>query len=87
MKVNRAEDTIELTHEDAEFAKLNRARAMMMQVCKVCELEADEAMNVLANVIVMIAVHECLPRADLVDAVGSMYDARLKADMEDETLN
>lgn len=87
MKINKAEDTIELTPDSEEFAKLNRARVMMMQVCKVCELEADEAMNVLANVLVMVAVHECLPRADLVEAVGLMYDARLKVDMQDETLN
>ena len=87
MKVNKTEETIELTHEDAEFAKLNRARAMMMKVCETCELEADEAMNVTANVLVSIAVHECLPRADLVEAVGLMYDARLKEDMQDETLN
>ena len=87
MKVNKAEETIELTHEDAEFAKLNRGRVMMMKVCQLCELEADEAMNVLANVLVIIAVHECMPRADLVEAVGLMYDARLKEDMQDETLN
>ena len=87
MKVNKAEETIELTHEDAEFAKLNRGRVMMMKVCQLCELEADEAMNVLANVLVMIAVHECMPRADLVEAVGLMYDARLKEDMQDETFN
>ena len=87
MKVNKPEETISLTYEDAEFAKLNRARVMMMKVCQLCELEADEAMNVLANVLVMIAVHECLPRADLVEAVGLMYDARLKEDMQDETFN
>ena len=58
MKVNKPEETISLTYEDAEFAKLNRARVMMMKVCQLCELEADEAMNVLANVLVMIAVQD-----------------------------
>ena len=87
MKVNKAEETIELTRDDEEYAKLNRGRIMIMKVCQLCELEADEAMNVLANVLVMIAVHECMPRADLVEAVGLMYDARLKEDMQDETLN
>ena len=83
----KATETREITSDDAEYDKLNRAKAMLLKVCQIAGLEADEAMNVIANVLVMIAVHECVPRDDVVHAVGAMYDARLKRDMENETLN
>ena len=84
---SKAAETTELTPDDADYARLNRAKAMVMKVCEMCELDADEALNVVANVLVLIAVHECIPRGDVVSAIGEMYDARLKHDMEDETLN
>lgn len=85
--VTKATETTELTADDAEFAHLNRVRMLVLKVCELAGLEADEAMNVVANVLVTIAVHECVPRDDVVNAIGEMYDARLKHDMEDGTFN
>lgn len=87
MTLKTATETTELTPDDEAFAKLNRAKALVLKSCQLADLEADEAMNVIANVLVMLAVHGCLPREDLLAAMGAMYDARLKHDMEDETLN
>ena len=87
MGVKALNETTELTADDAEFAVLNRARIGMMRVCEACELDSEGAMNVLTNVLVMIAVHECMPREEVIAAVGRMYDACLERDSRDETLN
>ena len=87
MTLKTATETTELTPDDETFAKLNRAKALVLKSCQLADLEADEAMNVIANVLVMLAVHGCLPREDFLSAMGALYDARLKSDMEDETFN
>ena len=87
MTAIKAEQTRVMTSDDEDFAKLSRARSMMMRVCEICDLGPDEAMNVLANTIVLIAVHQCMPREDLVAAVGLMYDAAIQHEMKDEPIN
>ena len=88
MTVKTLGTTLELTEEDGEmFEKLNRARTMMFKVCEICDLDAGEAMNLFANLLVVIAIHECATREQVVTSVGAVYDERLKIDAQDETLN
>lgn len=88
MTIKTLDQAIELTAEDGElFAKLSRARAMMLKVCEICDLDVGEAMNLFSNMLVMLAINECATREQVVASVGMMYDERLKADAEDETLN
>lgn len=87
MTTNKADEVTSLTPDDAEYVRLNRARALMLKVCEMLDLDADEAMNVSANVLIAVAVHECVPRHEVLQAIGEMYDKRIELEMKNETFN
>lgn len=66
---------------------LLRIQNGILKVLDHYDIPSEDALNVLTNLVAILAVENCIPREDVTAAVGDIYDAHLHYDSKDETFN
>lgn len=67
--------------------RIHKVSTEIVDVMRKAELQPDEVVNIMLNILARSAIITCLPKQELLEAVGVAYDLHIADESNNETLN